>query len=257
MKFSLSLITDTLFSMFISFLLFFITVNYFMPRPYSIISSISLSAIFAVFVFRHLVNKKQKLSGKKLDRKLYDDAVIQLNLMTKAELLTYFENTLSKIGYTVEKKHGGLFIKEHDTYLFFKFGFEIVNKADIVKVFNSKEKTAKGYLLSESFSDEVKSFALRFDNLYTVNANELFTFLKENACLPENKYQLNQPTFDGLKAIKSLLDRKKAKTFALFGTTFLFMSYFVALKYYYIISGTLFLILYLTCLLFGENKTRA
>ena len=226
-----------------------------MPRPYSLICSTSLTVIFSVFAFRYLLSKQQKVSGKKIDRKLYEDAVLQLNLMPKPELIFFFENALLKNGYIVERKHGGLFLKENNVYLFFKFGFEIVNKADIVKVFNLKEKSAICYLLSESFSEDVKSFSLRFDNLFTVDAKELFSYLKDKNCLPENKYQLNEQRFDRLKAIKSLLERKKAKTFALFGITFLFMSYFVALKYYYIVSGTIFLILSLTCLFFGKKKT--
>lgn len=255
MKFSLSIITDTLFSALVSFLLFFVIVNYFMPRPYSIILSVSMSIIFTTLAFRYLINKKQHLSHKTVNTKLYDDMVVQLNLMPKPELITFFSDTLKKSGYNVEKKNGGLFIKEQNAYLFFKFGFEFVTKADIVKVFNSKERTSKGYLFADSFDQEVKEFANRFDNLFTVDSKQLFAFLQENNCLPENKYQLNTPSFNRLKAIKSLIDRKKAKTFAIFGISFLFMSYFVLYKIYYLVCGTLFLILSLICLLFGEKKT--
>ena len=254
MKFSLSFFIDLVFSTLIGFLLFLIIVNCFLEKPYSLVMSISLSLILAVFVFRYLKIKHKKFCAKKYDQALYESAVMQFNLMTKLELISFFESSLQKLNVLAERKHGGIFIKEKNVYLFFKFSFEQVNKADIVRVFNSKEKDAKAYLLAENFSEDIKAFAKRFDNVYLCDAFEVFTYLKEKQCLPENKYQLSQPKFNKIKALKSLFQRKKAKTFLLLGISFLFMSYFVIFKIYYLVCATIFLTLSLVCLLFGKRK---
>ncbi len=254
MKFSLPFTIDLVFSTLISFLLFFITANYFFVKPYSVVIAIFLSIMFAVLVFNHLRKKRVKVYGKKQDILLYENATLQFNLMTKLELISFFHNALQKIGCKSEKKHGGLYIKEQNTYLFFKFGFEIVNKADIVKIFNAKEKTAKAYLLAENFSEEIKAFAKRFDNLYLADARATINYLKDKNCLPENKYQLSQPKLNKISALKSLFQRKKAKSFLLLGLSFLFMSYIVAFKIYYIICASIFLTVSLICLLFGQSR---
>ena len=256
MKFSLSLITDTLFSAFISFLLFCIVANGFLPTPYSVICSFALSIIFAVFVFNRISKKQQKASLKKLDQKRYEQTVFQLNLMTKLELVTFFESLLEQKNIKTEKKHGGIYLTEKNIFLFFKFGFENVTKADIVRIFNIKQKFNTTYVISENFNEEVKSFSLRFKGLTVVNSIELYSYLKDNNFFPEDKKKINQEQPKKLKALKSIIDRKKAKTFALYGIVFLFMSYFVVLKIYYLICSTIFFILSLICLLFGEKKIK-
>jgi hypothetical protein len=203
-----------------------------------------------------MVNKHKKTSLKRLDQKMYDDAVTQLNLMNKAELITFFEKIFAKKGYKLERKHGGIFLSDKNCYIFFKFGFEFVTKADIVRVFNAKGKSSNAYLIAENFSEEVTNFALRFDNLTVVNAKTIYEYLKEQDSLPENKYQLNKPSIKRLQALKSLIDRKKAKNFALYGILFLFMSFFVVLKVYYLVCSAVFLIFSLVCLLFGEKKRK-
>lgn len=256
MKISISTITDTLFVAFISFLLFFILLGTILPRPYSIISSVFLSIIFAVLAFNLLMKKRQKISGKKVEQKAYEDAILQLNLMPKNELIEFFIKTLEQQGYQCERKNGGIFIENKNAILYFKFGFEQVSKADIVRIFNLKPSNSKAYILSENFIEEIITFSLRFENLEVVNAKSLFFYLKEKNCLPENKRILTQTRVRGLKALKSIIDRKKAKTFALYGILFLFLSYFVLLKIYYIICSFVFFTLSLICLLFGEKKPK-
>lgn len=173
--------------------------------------------------------------------------------MTKAELCDFFEKVLIKKGYSPIKRRNMIYIKDKKALLFFKFGFESVIKSDVLKAFNAKNKNDTSFILSETFSPEVKAFGARFDKVVLVSAEEIYKYLKDNDSIPEFKYSFNTTKFDRIKALKSLLDRKKTKTYVLFGVIFLFMSYFVPYKLYYVIVGALFLIFSLVCLLFGNN----
>ena len=125
-------------------------------------------------------------------------------------------------------------------------------KSDVVKAYNLKTNGETAYLLAETFSTDVISFASRFKGVTLVDGKALFEFLKENQTLPETKFKLDKPKLKFISAIKSLLSRKRAKTFALFGIIFLLSSPFVPIKLYYVIVGAVFLIFSLACLLFGK-----
>lgn len=253
MRTFIPLIIDTILSLFLSFILFLLFTNYFFPRPYSIITALILAGLFTLFAFKVLSKNRVKKITKSHDRKEFENTITQLNFMTKAELCDFFEKVLIKKGYSPIKRRNMIYIKDKKALLFFKFGFESVIKSDVLKAFNAKNKNDTSFILSETFSPEVKAFGARFDKVVLVSAEEIYKYLKDNDSIPEFKYSFNTTKFDRVKAFKSLLDRKKTKTYVLFGVIFLFMSYFVPYKLYYVIVGALFLIFSLICLLFGSN----
>ncbi len=257
MRISLALIIDTIFSLFLSFILSFVLLNYFMPRPYSIITASCFSGIFCLFAFKILLKKRNERLSSSKEKKQYENAITQLHFMSHANLCEFMQSALIKKGYSVEKKRNGLRLTDKNAFLVFKFGFESATKSDVVKAFNLKNNGQTVYLLSETFSADVISFASRFTGLTLVDGKKLFEFLKENDSLPETKFVLERPKLKFFNAIKSLLSRKKAKTFAVFGIIFLLSSPFVPIKLYYVIVGALFLIFSIICLLFGNQQTKS
>ncbi len=253
MKALIPLITDTLFTLFISFILSFILVSAFLQKPYSYVLSAMLSALIGLMAFKILSSKKSARASKAKKDKEYLNAMTQFAFMTKADVCTFFKSLLEKQGYKVEKRRSYIKIKDKNALIAFGYGFDAVTKTDVVKAYNLKNQSDTVYLLAEKFTDEVKVFSSRFDNLKLADGNDVYSYLKEKDFLPKTKYSFKQNKFDKLKALKSLLGRKNSKRFALFGITFLIMSYFVPIKLYYIIVGGIFCTLSLICLLFGKT----
>lgn len=256
MKITPALVIDVIFTAFISFILYFILFNYFAIRPLALGISITLSALTALFAFKILYDKNTKARLSRAEKRQLEIMVSQLNLYSATEQNDLFERALKKQGFTVQRKKGLLFIKEENCALYLRFGFDGVSKTDIVKAFNAVKSDQLIYIFAEKFSPEVQSFANRFDGrILTVCADGAYKFLSENDCLPKEKFSFAQKKPNFLSAVKNLFNKKHAKKFALFGTVFLFTSYFTPIKLYYIIFGALFLSFAILCRLFGKNST--
>ena len=178
----------------------------------------------------------------------------QLNLYSETEQCAIFENALKKDNYVVEKKKGALNIKNKNSVIFPKFSFDSITKTDIVKIFNCITLNQTAYVLSENFSSEIKDFASRFDGrIKTICADEVYLYLKEKDCLPKDKFVFAEKSRLNLSVLKNILQKKKAKNLLWFGLIFLFSSYFVPIKTYYVICGAIFLFLALISRLYGKE----
>ena len=254
MKVTLSLVADVVFSAFICFILSFVILNFYIQRIWAIILSIIISGILSFFVYKTLSRKNVKTKLKKAETKVRNNVYAQLGLSTENEQCAIFETALKKDGYSIEKKRGGLFIKNKNSVIFPKFGFDQVSKADIVRIFNSIKKDDVAYVLSESFSSETKDFADRFGGrIKLVFGDAVYLYLKEKDVLPETKFSFPEKKPLNLSAFKNIFQKKKAKTLLWFGLIFLFSSYFVPIKTYYVICGSIFLVLALITRIYGKE----
>lgn len=256
MKTLTAIILDALFIAFGGFLLLIVFLSYYFRPPLSIFLSLILSFLFALLYLKLSLDKNQKQKLNKEEKKQKEFMLNQLKLYTRTEQNDFFEKLIITFNKQVERKKGGLFIKNTDCAVFPYFSFDAIRKSDIVKVFNSISKTQKAIILSESFSEEIKSFADRFDGrISTVDGNELFIKLKEKEFLPTEKLTFPEKKAYSFSLLKNLLKKKKAKNFLLFGFIFILMSYFAPFKTYYIVSGSLFLIYSLILRLYGQKET--
>lgn len=255
MKFSLAVLLDTIFSAFVTFIICFILLNYFLSRLIAITISACLCALFALLVFKYLSNNRAKIKLSATDRKNKKIMTASLNLYTQTEQNDLFERAIKKHDLKVERKKGALLIKDQKIAVFPLFKFDGVSKTDIVKIFNSVNSDYLIYIFSENFSPEIKQFADRFDGrINTVNQDETYIFLSELNLLPKQKINLNDDKKLNLSAFKNLIKKSRAKSHFLFGIIFLLSSYFSPFKLYYIIFGCTFLFLSLFCTLFGKNN---
>lgn len=256
MKITLAMLIDTLFSAFISFIILFIVLNYFTAKSVALTISICLCLIIGLFSFKLMIKKRKKTRLKAADEKAKEIMTAQLNLYTQSEQNELFERAIKKRGYKVERKKGGLVIKEKNVAIFSRFGFDGVSKTDIVKAFNNANKEYTIYVLAQSFSAELKAFANRFGGrIKTVDQNQVYVFLSQNGLLPKQKFEFSKPKQPLLSPFKNVLKKNRAKNHFIFGVIFLLTSYFVPIKIYYVIFGCLFLILSLICHLFGKKET--
>ena len=256
MKITPALVIDVIFTAFISFILYFILLNYFFAHTLALGVSATLCALSALFAFKILYDKNVKIRLSRTQKKQLERTISQLNLYTTTEQNDLFERAVKKLGYTTQRKKGLIYILEENCALYLRFGFDGVSKTDIVKAFNAVKSDQLVYVFAEKFSPEVEGFAKRFDGrIITVQAEEAYKFLSENDCLPKEKFSFTQKKNTALEMLKSLFYKKHARRFAIFGSIFLFTSYFTPIKLYYVIFGSLFLSFALLCRLFGKERS--
>ena len=203
---------------------------------------------------RLLIRQDCKKKVKSAEKQEYQDTINTFLFMTGTDKNEYFEKFINTFSLTTERKKNGVYIPEKTTYVFIRLDFEQVNKTDIVRYFNLLTKKQTAIIIAEKFSPEIVSFASRFDNkIKLIDGEELFYNLKKHDFLPKISYP-SEPTIKVKPSpFDTLLNKKRAKNFLLFGLLFLFFGYFVPLKTYYVISGSIFLILSAVCKMFGRE----
>ena len=203
--------------------------------------------------YKKIVKKNKLLNFSKAEKKQLEDTFLQLNLCTLEEQYSFFSKAFRKAGYETEIQKDGILFKEKNILIFCRFGFDLPNKADVVKAFNVGLKQDKIYFLCDDLSLEIKQFADRFGGkITTVEKKEIFPFLKKIQYLPKQKFDFEcENAFKKAKKF-DFLKRKKAKGYFFFGLTFLIMSYFVPIKIYYLLCGCIFLVFSFLCKLYGR-----
>ena len=257
MKNRFSFIIDQLFVAFISFIVCFLFFNFFTERAIAFTLSCCLALLLTLFSVYRARGKRIKSLLDKVERELIQKFTEALNFSSRTEQNSLLEKALKNTGVSFERKKGGFFIKGKPLAVFMRFGFDKVGKSDILKIFNSINDGDRAYILSHKFDGEVVAFSDRFDGkIRLVTQEKVYAFFKEQNVLPSNKYaNFVEPKKKKARLI-NLLKKGNSRKFLLFGLTFLFMSYFVPIKLYYIICGCLFLIFSLILRLFGkEEKT--
>ena len=254
MKNKLAFISDVLFLGFIFFILSLVIFNFLLPYPFSIVNSGFISVIASLLFYLRQGAKRKSQLVNKLEQKELALLMSELNFSDRQEQNELIENALKKAGYLTERKKGAVFIKDKNAVIICRFSFAKVSKADVVRAYNLITKTQTAYILAESFDLELLSFAQRFDQrVVLVDGAKIYTFLKEHHSLPKN-YKYKGFFEKKTKAsFKPLLDRKKSKTFFVFGLLLLLFSYISPLKLYYIVCGCVFLIYSLVLRLLGKD----
>ena len=89
-----------------------------------------------------------------------------------------------------------------------KMGFSEVNKADVVRAFNSIRKNDTCYILAPDFSSDVSDFAKRFNGkIVTADKNALYNFLKDHDALPQNTFSFNEHQKKGASLFLNLFKK--------------------------------------------------
>ena len=256
-RFYLRIASDAIFYSFLIFTLFFTITSYFILPKASLVLSITLSLITSIFTVKLLIKQDHKKKVRSAEKQEYLDTINTFLFMSTTDKNTFFEKFINNFSLSVEKKKNALYIPDKKTYVFLRLDFEGVNKTDIVRYFNVLSKNQTAVIVSESFSTEIVSFASRFDNkIKLINGEELFWLLKKHNFLPKTSYPATPTIKSKPSPFDTLLNKKRAKNFLLFGLLFLFFGYFVPLKTYYVICGIIFLILSFVCKAFGKDAKK-
>lgn len=256
-KFPLSIVTDTLFSVFITFVLAFVLFNYITPRPYSFIISGCITTLVSIFTLQKLINKRIKKQASEDNLRLKTNVLNQLDFSQKSEITSLFEKAFNKCKIKCERKKGGLYIPEKKYFVYFAFGFDGATKKDVVKAFNCLKKEDTAHIYATEFSPDVIAFAARFNGAIILKDGDfIYDFLNNAETLPKITCTLLDVKPLKKNFIKEIFRKKRARNFALLGLMFLIMSIFVPLKLYYIIFGCSMLIFSVICKLYGADENK-
>ena len=85
-----------------------------------------------------------------------------------------------------------------------------------------------------------------------VRLEEIFPLFKKHGIIPDGGFVAKKKKRGFCEAFRSTFDRKKVKTFALYGTAMLVASYFAFFPVWYILSGCFFLVYSLAIFVFAK-----
>ncbi len=254
-KFSVADILDIIFTAFISFIIFFVILNYFIPRPYSFIVAGALTVIVLLPVYRLIVKNSAGRKLKKAEKAVMDETLTHLSVSDKKRQTEVFTTALSNLDLSFEKKRGYISVPDKNIDVFIYTEVDGLKKADVVKAFNTAgDRTA--VIFSCYVDSGVKSFSERFgEKIRIIYGKSLYLFLKNSDALPKNFITLKKekPTTGFLDRI---LDGKKAVKYVLFGLAFFGLSFLVRYKVYYLTMGCLFSALSLIAVLFRRQREK-
>lgn len=253
-KFIFPLLSDLFAIFFISFILCFLIINYFIHGAYAHLLAFLLGTIISLLVGKRIYAKYQHKFSDSVFNKKYKESIMQLNFNTRQKNDALFFKAYKIENPDVIKNSTHLFLPSKNTLVFTRFDFENIVRGDIVKIFNQLKKDQVAIIYAEKFSPEVSEFASQFNNrIFLREGKDAFSLLEKTNNLPELSFTLIDSASKKKFSIHNVFLRKRAKTFLGFGVTFLIMSYFVPLKLYYVICGVIMLTISAICIVFGRT----
>ena len=140
MKFSISVVLDTIFCWFITFILLCFLFSTFVERNLTLIISVTLSLIFSLAYFKLFLNLDKRNSIKKAEKRQYEQTMFSLSLMTYKTLIDFFYRVLSVKYSSVNKNDRYVTVNQTNSVIFFNFNPDGVKKSDLIKAYNHIEK---------------------------------------------------------------------------------------------------------------------
>lgn len=244
-RLNLPLILDTLFGAVSAFLLFFTAIRFYTKNAVlGLIFGVVAGVLFGLLFFLYISNKQNKtllVSRDEKDKKLL---ALHLSLSRDEYLLNLFKKYFSSDA----KIRGKRLICGGVSY-FFNFKMQPLSEDDIARVIKLKCPEKKHIFCVKS-SPEATMLANNF-SIEISGIDEVFSGLKKSELLPE-KYIYEKAEKTGFfKRVKARFSRKLCAPLFWSGTALLLLSYFTFFPIYYIISGSLMLILSAVALVFN------
>ena len=252
MKNFFPIVLDSLFLFFASFVLLVFSLYYYLPSPYHVVISLTLSAVICLTTARFLTARSNDKHIKNQEKKILKDTLLKLNLMKNERLISLIISALELKDYSLV--NNGFLDNKTNTLYLVKYGFENLTKADVVKGFNLNEKGV--VFLCQEYDQEIIDFASRFnDKIVLKDGVYLFNLLKEKNLLPKEDFSSLYTEKKRIVIKGKILEKRNAKKFFFFGVMLCFFSLFVPYRTYYLFSGVLMVSFSIYLKLFGKSQT--
>lgn len=206
--------------------------------------------LFSIIIAKSNVKKrKEKLSKEqKIARIVY-----ALSFLSRKKGLSVFYPEILKRDKDA-KLYQNKIVLSSGTSVYNLFSFSPVTKADLVRCFNLSN-AEKSVILCDSATKEVKDFATAFKGkIVIIEKAEIFKNFPlddidlKDTFIPIDFNKKTRPT------LSALISKKNAGKILAFGMFFLLMSFFVPIKLYYVIVGSIMLVFSSIVLIFSKRK---
>lgn len=213
----------------------------------SIIVSILLTIVFFIF----LINKDYKLLASKNTKLAIENFSTYLCLLKPKNLLNLIENLCkaSEKEYTIKDD---IIYLANDTIIVSRFTIEQISQDYIISLHKTYDKSIILFCrdISHDATILIKKHKL---NIHPITSSELYYILEKYNLLPNIKNEkLAVPIKEKLKGI---FNRKKCKGFILSGLILLGLSSFIGYPIYYIVIGTILLLIGIYLYFFAKETS--
>lgn len=246
-RFDISVILDGIFAGFAVFFTLFIIFSTFAGATTVWICSLLIGAAAAVAGTFLIAKRRGKKALKSADIPKKENLMFYLALHGTDKT---FIKLFGEFGKTVIKTPRGLYLESADCYLYPCFSFDGLTKSRIGEIYKKANgKTA--YILAPAFSDDLRSFTRIFgDKIRLFGGEEVYELFKKADMLPPelNSVKKHSKKEAFKAAARTVFTRRRSPRYFVFGITFLLFSFLVPFKLYYIVFGSIMMILALLCL---------
>lgn len=249
----MSVFFDSALSGFISFMVSLAFFNYKnISYPQNLIFSIFIALVVFIgllFILKSQAEKKIKL---KQDKKLFEQLSNELCCQSHSFIAQLLYNAVCKSGYNAEKRDNIVFVE--GTCLFGLFSFDKISPDKLIKCYKLTPEGKTTTVVCSDLSVEAQNLANNLSGkIKIIPLQDLFIFLKTNNMLPPFTVRLSRSKKKFRDLIKESFCKKRSGHFFYVGSIMLVFSFFVFYPKYYLITGTFFCALGLTCLLYGKK----
>ena len=201
------------------------------------------SAAVAAF----LQNKRKTFFLKKSDEAQKQKLLLHLALLSDEKKTQFFLPILAK--ETTAKRFGKTYIHTPDAFYNVKVGFSAVTAEDVANFYRLRSNKNKILLCSQI--EEKALLLCQQLNIQIKSGNEIYKFAKDNDALPTKFLGENNSQERRKKQWRLCCSKKNGKRFLISGALILFTSLYTPFAYYYLIFGSILLLVALFIRIFG------
>lgn len=244
-RLNLPLILDTLFAAVCAFLLFFTALRFYTKNALiGLIFGICAALLFGVLGYLYISNKQRQSLLLSRDRKSKKLLSLHLSLSRDDYIARLLKGALGE-----DARIRGKRVICAGQSNFYNFKMQPLGEDDVARIIKFRTDDKK-MIYCNSASPEAAALAAHFD-IGVTGIDDFYDTLKQKNLLPE-KYAYEEARRAGLfKKIKSRFTRKLCAPLFWSGSALLALSYFTFFPIYYIVSGSIMLIIAAIALVFN------
>ena len=249
----MSVFFDSTLSCFISFIVSLAIFNYKgVNYPNNLVFSIIVALIVFIALIFILKNSNERKIKSREDKKLYEGFCNELCCQTRSYNAQLLLKAVQKSERTAVIKDNIVFVE--NTCLFSLCSFDKISPDKLIKCYKLTPQNYSTAVVCTTLSAEAQNLANNLSaKIKIIPLQELFIFLKNQKLLPPLTVRLSRSKKKFRDLLKESFCKKRSGHFFYVGSIMLVFSFFVFYPKYYLIMGTFFCALGLTCLLYGKK----
>lgn len=213
----------------------------------ALVLSVLCGVLASASLWALLQSKRRAFSLKKSDETKKQKLLTHLCLLSDEQKTSFFENVWAKMGEV--KRLGKLRLHTDTNFYFLHFRFAPVT-ADEVACFCRLKTSKNRAVLCNSITDEAKMLCETL-HVQVFTGEKVYAFVKENGALPETFLGETQAKKTYKRRFRLCFAKSNGKRFFFGGALILLTSLITPFPYYYLVFGSILLVVALVIRIFG------